>query len=303
MSTFRIISFDGGGVRGALSIRLLLRIIERFPELLGRVQLFTGTSTGSFIALGLANNLSPNKIDKLYSYDNAKYIFTPSHANYIRPKFSNAHLKELLSSVFSPNLTLAALPRFVFIPTFNVKGYHSKGFNTVYLNNLTSNPTLSEKVLDAALYSSAAPTYFPSYNHFIDGGVAMNSPTSAPVIFVRSLFPAKYPLRDFRLLSIGTGYYPERIEKDTSNWGVVQWTYSPNTQVKYPLNSILFDAPSELDTRYSEELLGANFFRLNPHLDRYVALDDYKQVPYLQQLADEVDLKETFNYISRHFFN
>ncbi len=303
MSTFRIISFDGGGVRGTLSIRLLLRIIEKYPTLLEQTHLFAGTSTGSFIALGLGYNLAPSKIDTLYSYDNAKYIFTPAYRNYLRPKFKNTHLKDTLSSVFPPNLTLASLPKFVFIPTFNVKGYHSKGFNTVYMNNLTSNPTLSEKVLDTALYSSAAPTYFPSYNNFIDGGVAMNSPTSAPVIFVRSLFPAKYPLKDFRLLSIGTGYYPERIERDTSNWGIAQWNYNPKTQVKYPLNSILFDATSTLDNRYSEELLGKNFFRLNPNLDRYVALDDYKQVPYLQQLASETYLGDTFNYIERHFLN
>lgn len=54
MAPFRIISFDSGGVRGALSARILKRLSNKFPNLISRTHLFAGTSTGSLIALGLA---------------------------------------------------------------------------------------------------------------------------------------------------------------------------------------------------------------------------------------------------------
>ncbi len=301
MSTFRIISFDGGGIRGAFSARLLLRLTQKYPELLSHVQLFAGTSTGSFIALGLGYGVAPDTIDNLYSFANSKYIFTPKGRSPFRPKYNNVHLENKLCEIFPKNLNLAGLPKYVFIPSFNVKGYFSPHFNTVFFNNLTNNPTIHEKVLDAALASSAAPTYFPSHCHFIDGGVAMNSPTISPVLYVRSVLPNQYNLSDFRLLSIGTGIYPTRITSPTKNWGTAQWAYNPKSNVKNPLFTVLFGAQSPLDTKMCYELLGARFMRINPILDEDIALDDYKKVDYLKGLADAFDLEPTYRYIERYF--
>ena len=250
MATFRIISFDGGGIRGALTARILLRLSAKYPELISKTQLFAGTSTGSFIALALAYNVAPAEIDNLYSYENTKYIFTPKHIHLLRPKFNNHHLAEKLETLFPKNLTLASLPHYAFIPSFNVKGYRSTSFNTVYFNNIVNNPTMTEKVLDVALCSSAAPTYFPSHNSFIDGGVAMNSPTYAPVMYVRSMFPNTYDISDFRLLALGTGVHPERIDRSTKHWGTLQWAFNPLTEAKTPILSILFDAPVPLATTF-----------------------------------------------------
>lgn len=303
MSTFRILSFDGGGIRGALSARLLLRLTKKYPQLLSSTHLFAGTSTGSFTALALAYNLSPSIIDELHSYESSKYIFTPKNLNPFKPKFNNIHLTEKLEGMFPKNLTLAGLPKYVFIPSFNVRGYLSTGFNTVFFNNLINNPTIKEKVIDTALSSSASPTYFPSYHDFIDGGVAVHSPTSAPVLYIRSVFPSHYDLSDFRMLSIGTGIHTIKIDHPTNNWGHAQWSYNPSTSIKYPLRTILESAPSPLDTRISKELMGPNFFRLDPLLQQSIALDDYKKVPYLRDLADTVDLSEAYRYIDRYFFN
>lgn len=301
MPIFRIISFDGGGVRGALSTRLLKRITDKYPELLTKTDMFSGTSTGALIALGLSYNKTALEVDELYSYENTKYIFSPSRLNLFIPKYRNAHLTQLLYTIFPQNLSLAGLPKYTFIPSFNVKGYTTQGFEGVFLTNLVNNPTISEKVIDTALYSSAAPTYFPSVNNFIDGGVFMNSPTAAPVIYVRSVFPNRYNLSDFRLLSIGTGFYPERILKRTKNWGIAQWSINPTTSTKTPLLSILLSGNTPIENRYSYELLKQNYFRLNPDLDKPVPLDDYKKVPYLKEVADQVDLSDVFRYIERYY--
>lgn len=301
MSTFRILSFDGGGVKGALSARLLLRITQKYPEILQHTNLYAGTSTGSFIALGLAYNQSPKLIDELYSFENTKYIFSPSRMNLFKPKYSNHHLAEKLNSIFPKNLTLAGLPHFVFVPTFNVKGYYATSFNTVFFNNITNNPTINEKVIDTALCSSAAPTYFPSHHDFIDGGITVNSPTAAPVVYMRSILPRTYCLPDFRLLSIGTGIYPRQINLDTTHWGQFQWFYNRKCKMRHPLLSVLYDSSVPLDVQMTQELLGSHFHRLDPKLDHYIDLDNYKEVSYLKKLADSVDLSSTYRYIEKYY--
>ncbi len=50
---FRIISLDGGGVRGVLTAGVLRRLVKsnRFPQLLQDADLIAGTSTGGILAL------------------------------------------------------------------------------------------------------------------------------------------------------------------------------------------------------------------------------------------------------------
>ena len=55
MTRYRIMTFDGGGVRGSLMATLVKRLVDQFPKLLEQVDLFAGTSTGSVVALTLAS--------------------------------------------------------------------------------------------------------------------------------------------------------------------------------------------------------------------------------------------------------
>jgi len=87
LKTFKILAFDGGGVKGALSVEILSRICDKYPNFLDDVDLFTGTSTGSIIASLLANKVSIKDLSYLYSVPVAKKIFSHSHFNLFRPKF------------------------------------------------------------------------------------------------------------------------------------------------------------------------------------------------------------------------
>lgn len=72
----RILSFDGGGVRGALSVRLLEHLQSPSCGLdLSRITVFAGTSTGSIISGGLACGLTPAELVSLYS-NQASSIFS-----------------------------------------------------------------------------------------------------------------------------------------------------------------------------------------------------------------------------------
>ncbi len=73
-SNFNILAFDGGGLKGALSISILERIVKEYPNLLNNINMFGGTSTGSLIALGLAYGVSPKEI-KSFTQSKIQNIF------------------------------------------------------------------------------------------------------------------------------------------------------------------------------------------------------------------------------------
>lgn len=301
MAPFRIISFDGGGVRGALSTRILKRLCEKYPELLSRTNLFAGTSTGALIALGLAFGKDSNFIDNLYNYENIKSVFTPAHFNPFKPKYSNKNLKYMLSSMFPENLTIGDLQKYVFIPAFNVKGYTTNNWQSVFFNNLAKGELSQAKVIDIALASSAAPTYFPSHKNFIDGGVIDNSPSVSSMISTMRILKPKHQLSDFRVLSIGTGETLDSIKISTSAWGPVQWALYPTTKLQLPLVSILLMNNIPLSDMYCQELIGANYHRINPILNHEIPLDDYKMVPLLKTSVDNLDLSACYHYIENYF--
>jgi patatin-like phospholipase/acyl hydrolase len=67
-SKFRILSLDGGGIRGILTIMLLQRIQQEVPDFLSKVDLIAGTSTGGIVALLLAAGYSPKQCEDMYRW-------------------------------------------------------------------------------------------------------------------------------------------------------------------------------------------------------------------------------------------
>jgi len=297
LSTFRIISFDGGGVRGTLSSRILKRLVLDNPTLIKHTDLFAGTSTGALISLSLAYGLIPDAIDELYSFEHTKEIFTPKRLNLFHPKYKNKSLRKLIASSISPDASLNDLNKFVFIPAFNLKGLTATHWQGVFYNNLNTSSKNSHKLVDVALATCAAPTYFPSFNNFIDGGVITNSPAMASVITVMHKFPGKYNLKDFKVFSIGTGDSPKIIRTNTSNWGILQWSLRPFSCVKLPLISVLLNDTHSLEDLYCRELLGDNYLRINPKLPIDIELDDYKKVPLLKNIGNNYDLDKANSFI------
>ncbi|MBC2581904.1 patatin-like phospholipase family protein [Clostridium sp. DJ247] len=296
MKKYKIMTFDGGGIRGALSSQLLKRLNDFFPKLIENTNLFVGTSTGAFIALGLAYGVSPDKLVDIY-IKNAKYIFTPRHEEFTRPRYNNEHLKEVLSSIFPENLTLKDLKRHVIIPSFQLLSTSTLSWNPILFNNFHNSLTLNEKVIDVALSSSAAPVYFPSYQGKIDGGVIANNPSTTALAFSRNKVGGYKYLDEVTLLSIGTGYKSYEISADTTKWGALQWVTYFNPPV--PLINILFDGGAEMDSMLTAQFLGDNYYRLNVNLPKSVHLDDYKMIPNLIKLANSFNMDACKNWLEK----
>jgi uncharacterized protein len=111
----RILSLDGGGVRGILCLQVLRRIediIRKRVEngdrlcLADYFDLIGGTSTGAIIAAGLSLGWSVDQIEKLY-FELGPHIFKPSlfRPGLFQPKFDAQRLRQILEREFG-NISL-----------------------------------------------------------------------------------------------------------------------------------------------------------------------------------------------------
>ncbi|HZK53451.1 MAG TPA: patatin-like phospholipase family protein [Desulfosporosinus sp.] len=275
-------TFDGGGVKGALTVVLLRRLQQIFPQLLDTTDFFAGTSTGSFIALGLAYGIGTEQLVNLYSEENAKFIFTPPHFEVFQPKYDHSHLKEVLLRVFPEGMRLAELIKHrVLVPSFAVNAPMEGFWYPVFNNNFPNSLTQNEKVIDIALSSSAAPFYFPAYNHQIDGAVFANNPSPAAIVLAVDTELGQQNLGDIVLLSLGTGLNPSS---------------------SLPILSSIYDEVVESASYLSSQLLEDRYFRLNPTLSTSVGLDEYEKIPQLIELAESVDLEPVVSWIQDYWF-
>ncbi|MDV4150094.1 patatin-like phospholipase family protein [Clostridium sp. AL.422] len=300
MKKFKILSFDGGGIKGALSIEILSRIVDKYPHFLYDIDLFTGTSTGSIIAALLAKGVPIATLKKLYSSVLSKDVFSNSKLNFIKPKYSNTALKNILSDYFDENFKINDFKKFIFIPAFYLGDTNTTSWQPVFFNNLSENSTSYVTAIDAILASTAAPTYFPSYKNYIDGGVVANSPTAISLIYTLASLK-KYKIEDIVLLSIGTGDSPEKITGSTKKWGILQWSFHPFAKMKSPLLALLMDGMTNLEDMYCREFLKNNYFRISPRVSKFIELDDYRFINYLKEIGRSCDLKSLFEYINNSY--
>lgn len=282
-----ILSFDGGGCRGILSARILARLCTANPKFLDSVDVFAGTSTGGIIALGLANGLTPDQLVKFYWY-NANSIFDSSWKHdissvgeLIGSDYDNKQLHSVLFSIFG-YAGLISLKKHVVIPSFmldnmatlpDVRSWKPKIFHNF------PNGDQAQKIVDVAMSTSAAPTYFPSWENYIDGGVVLNNPSLAAV--AQTMESLQVSIDDINLVSIGTGFSPEYIEGMNLDWGVTQWAR--------PLIDILING-SVNTTHYICKQMVKKYTRIQPTLDANIRMDDTTKLQYLINFADTVTL-------------
>ena len=298
MRKFRILTFDGGGIRGALTIRLLSRINSQIPGVFNNVDLLAGTSTGALIALGFAADLDIKTLEELYSLENCKKIFRPYSSGILSPRYNINRFKDIIETIFPENLKLNNLSFKVIIPTFKIDDENSNnGWCPVFFTNLSDSENGNLRVVDAALASCAAPVYFSSYNKYIDGGVVANNPSTVALSFALGMLCGRRSLPSIRLFSLGTGYSPNYIKYNTRYWGAVQWLLSPDPPV--PLINLLLDGAARADDMVTGQLLGNNYYRLNPVLPMPIGLDQYEKIIDLKKFADNIDLRNTIKWIKR----
>lgn len=192
---FKILSIDGGGIKGLYSASVLSKLEKVSGKKSGDCfDLICGTSTGGLIALGLAAGKDAKDLVSLY-YEKGNKIFPTSKWRFCRflqrsifhtitqtflfGKYSSKSLEKHLKETFG-ELKLGELNNLVCIPSYNL----TSGMPRMFKYPHKEGGFFKDKeipVLDAALATSAAPTYFPIHEYndtlYIDGGVWANNPS------------------------------------------------------------------------------------------------------------------------------
>lgn len=300
---YRILCFDGGGVRGVYTARLLERLSENVPTTIRNADLLAGTSTGGIIALGLATGLPPAQLVALYR-DHAKSIFDRSFTRDLAElyglegaDFSNRGLKEILTGIFGQH-SLAQLTKKVLIPSFQLdneaKAPDERKWKPKFFHNYSvPDSDGNELAVDVAMRTSAAPIYFPTYQVYIDGGVVANDPSMAALTQALDSGTGAQKLEDVCLFSLGTGTNSAYIPGHDLNWGLARWAK--------PLVNLLIDGVMGVAEFQCRRILGRRYFRLQPLLPKPFALDDAAAVTDLIEYAEQVNISGAVAWLSEFF--
>ncbi len=185
---FKVLSIDGGGIKGLYSSTILEHLEKRYGEPCSDFfDLICGTSTGGLIALALSLKIPAAEISKIYS-EHGKEIF-PVQNRFLgiirqtvwQGKYKEDSLKRVLSDLFGDKV-LGESNNLLCIPTYSITDARPWIFKFDHKEGGLSRDN-NAKYVDVALATSAAPTYFPlseiadyDYKQFIDGGVWANNP-------------------------------------------------------------------------------------------------------------------------------
>lgn len=308
MARYRILSMDGGGIRGVITAIILQRLNAE-PILSGwleRADLLAGTSTGGLLALGLAFGRAPEEIRDIYEMKGQE-IFDDSWLDdlvdlgrLMGAEYDNARLRAELEGTFGQT-RLGELSRRVLVTAFDLDNGSQDPATRMWKPKLFHNfpgPDSDGEQLawKVALYTSAAPTYFPSVDGYIDGGVYATNPSMcalAQALDSRGSVPPA--LEDIVLLSLGTGTSLLYVEGQELDWGYAQWAK--------PLVSLMLDGTAGIADYQCRRILGSRYHRLAPVFPPGVSIpmDGVDRIPEMVRFAEGVNLSETIRWISSHW--
>jgi len=306
---FRILSLDGGGIRGLYSAQMLKNIEDKCGvDFYNDFDLIVGTSTGSILAGAIVQKIDLDKVVSLYQHE-GKNIFKKrwyARIGLFRSRYNPQSFEKVLKSIFG-NTVLGDIDKPLLINATNIGDSSQFVFKTTFNGQVDGNN--NEKVLvrdwdialtDAILASSSAPIFFPPHKvkNFLlaDGGLWANSPVLVALAEAKKIFN-KEP-KDVVIVSIGTGLEKNDYDINTKKWGFLSgWKREKlismilNLQTKTNSDLLQFLMPKE------------HILRLTFTSTKGLPLDKISQNSNLLSKADS-DFAEQHsviqNFIDRH---
>jgi patatin-like phospholipase/acyl hydrolase len=324
---FRILSIDGGGIRGLIAARVIARLEELISaeakeerRLADCFQMFAGTSTGGLLALGLTvpdpadptrPRLSGSDLVDLYLNEGPRIFGDTLHkllslGGWIAPKHSEARLERALRERFGDARLGAALRELI------VTSYDMSEPGPHFFKRWRARQSAGRDVamVDVGLATSAAPTYFPSRGlagrALVDGGLFAANPSVAAMVEAlkrRDEEPRDLSAGELLLVSLGTGQHETgHPQSRVRRWGRIGWIL-PRRQDPALIAAFL-DGQSDAADHWAEILLnhepgraalnpaakgaGPRYFRFQTTLPVSTPLDDARPRA-LEQLNDAAD--------------
>ena len=282
----RILAIDGGGIKGVFPASFLATVEDSIGNnVADYFDLIVGTSTGGIIALGLGLGLSAQEMLAFYEESGPRIFKGNRLLRSLRwfgiSKYGKGPLEKALKGCFGQKKLGDSKKRLV-IPSLNLEN------GEVYIYKTAHHPRLErdhkEKVVDVALATASAPTYFPTHRSprgtpLIDGGMWANNPVGVSV--VEAVTVLDWPSDSLRILSLGSTTEPLNVK-----WGR-----------RIPLG-LSYWAPKLLDVFMHGQSHGSlgtakllaghdNVIRIDPVMHRRkFSLDGTKEIPSLKGLGE-----------------
>jgi patatin-like phospholipase/acyl hydrolase len=266
MISIKVLSIDGGGIRGIIPAIILAEMQKRLGRNLYEVfDLIAGTSTGGIIALGIGTRsnhgqpYSPDELLNLY-VQNGAAIFQRHWYTWlrqlIRSKYSPGALEEILAKFFQATKFETALTPLL-ISSYDLHAQIPFFFKS---HKIAAQPEYDWPVASIARATSAAPTYLPPLHlssggknyALVDGGVFVNNPAMAAYAEARALYPES---GEFVVVAVGTGDRQDRIAyAKARKWGLIGWAKQ--------IVPVFMDSVSEAVDYELDSMLGSKYHRL-----------------------------------------
>ncbi|MFN4351674.1 MAG: CBASS cGAMP-activated phospholipase [Hylemonella sp.] len=201
------LALSGGGFRGLYTAKVLADLEQSIgAPMATRFDLIAGTSIGGILALALALEIPAERIVRLFQ-DHGRGIFAKrfSLGGLLRSPYSTDRLRELLlqDDLFGDRL-LGACKHPVIVPAINYTTGQAVVFKTAHHSTLRRDHLMP--LVDVALATSAAPSYFPRhvYDHkqYVDGGLFANAPGMLALHEATEFLDSD--VEDVHLLAVGT---------------------------------------------------------------------------------------------------
>ena len=260
MSAFKILSLDGGGIRGAFTAACLVEIEKSLDRPIAQYfDLIAGTSTGAIVAAALAFGKPATEILRFYQ-EKGRAIFAArprvpvrcgarlctaiirrvlkrhgiDYDDLIRSRYAAEPLRSALEVVFEKNTLEAVRCSRLVVPAIDLAIGRTVVFKTPHLPDMSRDRNYP--IADVLLATTAAPTYFPQAtigkgSAYCDGGLWANSPGLVAVAEAlkigksckREGIDQEFDFGSIQVLSIGTGLLQYSSMPPAEGPGLAWW--------------------------------------------------------------------------------
>jgi len=220
----KILSIDGGGIKGLYSMYRLKYIEDQFCKPHGLLlnnyfDIICGCSVGSIIAIGIGLKIPMTDIIKMFE-ENMKEIFNKDGCccncfldliyklKQISGKKYDKQVFENIVNQYVQNKTMEDIENILCIPSYNISTsqnvvFKNKGIEDESKYFYYKNINLS----DIIMASCSAPTYFEPHNidneFYIDGGLWANNPTMVGIMEALKHINNNMLYNSYKVLSVG----------------------------------------------------------------------------------------------------
>ena len=268
----RVLSIDGGGIRGLIPALVLCEIESRTGRRVAELfDFIAGTSTGGILACALSLpgedgrprytarelvGLYESEGPKIFSRGLLKRLF--SVEGLTDERFEDDELNAALARYLGDaRLRDALVP--IMVTAYDIHDRFAFFFRS---SRAATDPTYDFSMVEVARATSAAPTYFEPFEvtdaagartyPLVDGGVFATNPAACAFADLGGAIDV--------LASLGTGSHTRSYEFHQARWwGQLQWAR--------PALDMIFDGQAETTEFVMSRMLGEAYVRLQCELD------------------------------------